>query len=86
MTQHPIPSSVALITDSTANLPVPFLEYWNIGVVPVQVIVGDRAFEETVNITSAAVAGALRSGTPVSTSRPSPARFARAYQDAAEAA
>ncbi len=84
MTQHPIPSSVALITDSTANLPVPFLEYWNIGVVPVQVIVGDRAFEETVNITSAAVAGALRSGTPVSTSRPSPARFARAYQDAAE--
>lgn len=84
MTQHPIPASVALITDSTANLPEPLVSYWNIGIVPVQVIVGDRAFEETVTITSAAVAGALRSGTPVSTSRPSPVRFARAYEEAAE--
>lgn len=77
-------TTTALVTDSTANLPQPLIDYWGVRVVPVTVIVGDRAFEEGVSITSAAVGGALRSGTPVSTSRPSPARFLRTYQEAAE--
>lgn len=79
------PANVALITDSTANLPDPIVDYWGITVVPVQVIVGERAFLENVTITTAAVAGALRSGTTVSTSRPAPAAFVEAYRQAAEA-
>ncbi len=52
--------------------------------VPLPVIVGDRAFMEGVNITTSAVAGALRSGTPVSTSRPSPAQFRHVFEQAAQ--
>ncbi len=81
----PDPSTTtALVTDSTANLPQPLVDFWGVRVVPVTVIVGDRAFEEGVSITSSAIGGALRSGTPVSTSRPSPARFLRTYQEAAD--
>lgn len=75
----------ALITDSTANLPAPLVAYWGIGVVPVQVILGDRALEEGVSVTSGEVAAALRAGTPVSTSRPAPGRFLEAYREAAAA-
>lgn len=75
----------ALITDSTANLPAPLVEYWQIRVVPVQVIVGERAYEEGRTIGSAEVAAALRDGVPVTTSRPSPGAFLDAYRAAADA-
>lgn len=80
----PPETSTALVTDSTANLPAPLIDYWGIRVVPVQVIVGDRAGEEGVDVSTAEVADALRAGVPVSTSRPSPARFAQMYAAAAE--
>ena len=75
----------ALVTDSTANLPAPLIDYWGIRVVPVQVIVGDRAGEEGIDVSTAQVAEALRSGVPVSTSRPAPARFAQIYDEVAAA-
>ncbi|MFN8125598.1 MAG: DegV family protein [Candidatus Nanopelagicales bacterium] len=78
-------ASTALVTDSTANLPTSMIDFWGLRVVPVQVIIGDRAGEEGVDVTTADVAAALRSGVPVSTSRPSPARFAQVYADAAAA-
>lgn len=77
--------SVALITDSTANLPATQVAYWHIGVVPVQVVVDDEVHDEGDGFDSVALAAALRRGARVSTSRPAPARFADAYAAAAAA-
>jgi DegV family protein with EDD domain len=75
--------SVALVTDSTAYLPVDLVERQGIRVVPLHVILGGRQFSEGVDVTTAEVAAALRSFTPVSTSRPSPQAFLDAYEAAA---
>jgi len=63
---------VAVVTDSTAYLPAETVQAAGIAVVPLQVIVGGRAYDEGVDIDSRAVAAALRAWTPVTTSRPSP--------------
>jgi DegV family protein with EDD domain len=51
----------------------------------VQVVVGGQPFDEGTEISPSEVAEALRSWSVVTTSRPSPERFARAYAAAAEA-
>jgi DegV family protein with EDD domain len=51
-------------------------------VVPLQVIVGGAVRAEGVQISPAQVASALRHGSTVSTSRPSPGTFAVRYRDA----
>lgn len=80
MTQGSVSSSVVVITDSTASLPVELAESFNIGVVPVSVIIGDVAHDEGDGISPDEVATALAGGTSVTTSRPSPENFARAYR------
>ena len=75
--------SVAIVTDSTAYLPVSVLDAHSIQVVPLHVIVGGTEFSEGVDITTAEVAAALRAFKPVSTSRPSPQSFLDAYEKAA---
>ena len=75
--------SVAIVTDSTAYLPADLLASQGIRVVPLHVVVGGQAFREGVDITTAEVAAALRTFTPVSTSRPSPQQFLEAYEAAA---
>ena len=77
--------STALVTDSTAYLPADLLEGLAVHVVPLHVVVGGTEHAEGVDIDPAAVAAALRSFTPVSTSRPAPAAFLAAYRAAAEA-
>jgi len=77
--------SVAVVTDSTAYLPADLVASNGIRVVPVQVVVDGTAYDEGTEITPAEVAAALRRWGVVSTSRPSPERFARAYAEAAEA-
>jgi DegV family protein with EDD domain len=76
---------VALVTDSTAYLPADLVASRHVLVVPVQVVVGGRPFDEGTEISPAEVAEALRSWSVVTTSRPSPERFAKAYVAAAEA-
>lgn len=76
---------VALVTDSTAYLPVDLVSRYNLSVVPLQVVIGGRVREEGVHVVSADVAEALREWVPVTTSRPSPERFAQAYAAAVEA-
>ncbi len=78
--------TVALVTDSTALLPREVVEQRGIVVVPLQVVVGARSFEEGVDAdaTPETIADALRAWTPVSTSRPTPATFLEAYERAAE--
>jgi DegV family protein with EDD domain len=77
--------STALVTDSTAYLPADLLEGLHVHVVPLHVVVGGTEHAEGVDIDPAAVAAALRSFTPVSTSRPAPAAFLEAYRSAAAA-
>ena len=77
--------STALVTDSTAYLPADLLEGLQVHVVPLHVVVGGTEHAEGVDIDPAAVAAALRSFTPVSTSRPAPAAFLAAYESAAAA-
>ena len=77
--------SVAVVTDSTAYLPADVLTGTSIEVVPVQVVIGGRAYDETDPEASPAhVAEALRAWQPVTTSRPSPERFRQAFVEAAE--
>jgi DegV family protein with EDD domain len=76
---------VAIVTDSTAYLPPDLVASHHITVVPVQVVVGGQPFDEGTEISPAEVAAALRSWSVVTTSRPSPERFATAYAAAADA-
>jgi len=76
--------STALVTDSTAYLPPDLLEGLDVRVVPLHVVIGGHEHSEGVDIDAAAVAGALRRFTPVSTSRPAPAAFLEAYEAAAQ--
>ena len=76
---------VAVITDSTAYLPNDLASSHGITVVPVQVVVSGQPYDEGTGITPHDVAVALREWGVVTTSRPSPERFAAAYLAAAEA-
>jgi DegV family protein with EDD domain len=75
--------SVAIVTDSTAYLPVDLVERQGIRVVPLHVVLGGQQFSEGVDVTTAEVAAALRKFTPVSTSRSSPQAFLDVYEAAA---
>jgi DegV family protein with EDD domain len=76
-------TGVAIVTDSTSYLPADLVAEHGIRVVPLQVIIGGTAYDEGAEATSATVAEALRTWTPVTTSRPTPAAFLDAYESAA---
>lgn len=76
-------SRVAVVTDSTSYLPPELAAAHGIEVVPLQVVIGGTAYDEGGGASSDTVAQALRSWTPVTTSRPGPAAFAQAYEEAA---
>jgi DegV family protein with EDD domain len=78
---------VALVTDSTALLTPAVAAARGIVVVPLQVVVGAKAYAEGVDPEASpeTVAAALKEFTPVSTSRPTPASFLQAYQAAVAA-
>ena len=82
-----MPRPVALVTDSTASLPVDLARHREIIVVPLQVVIGAQCYQEGVEggATPATVAEALRARTPVSTSRPTPAALLAVYERAAAA-
>lgn len=77
----------ALVTDSTASLPPEVAEKHGIVVVPLQVVIGARCYDEGVDpeATADTVAEALREWRPVSTSRPTPAAILEVYESAAAA-
>jgi DegV family protein with EDD domain len=76
--------TIALVTDSTSVDPA-FAERLGLVVVPLQVIIGAKAYDEGSGTTPEDVAEALRNWVPVSTSRPAPQAFVQAYQQAAAA-
>jgi DegV family protein with EDD domain len=78
-------SRITLVTDSTASLPPAVAEKHGIVVVPLQVVIGARSYDEGVEggATAETVAEALREWKPVSTSRPTPAAMLEVYERAA---
>ncbi|MER8014237.1 DegV family protein [Streptomyces griseoluteus] len=75
---------VAIVTDSTAYLPPGLMERHGITSVPLTVVLGDQALEEGTEISTRSLAQALQKRRPVTTSRPSPEEFARAYREVAD--
>lgn len=71
---------VAVVTDSTAYLPEGVADSLGIGIVRLRVSIGARTATDGVDVTALDVANALRSKVSVTTSRPTPAQFAAAFQ------
>jgi DegV family protein with EDD domain len=76
-------TGVAIVTDSTSYLPAELVGAHGIRIVPLQVVIGGAAHDEGAEATSTTVAEALRTWTPVTTSRPSPGAFLEVYEKAA---
>lgn len=71
---------VAVVTDSTANLPPELLAGLGVHVVPLDVTVGGTSLRQNSSGDGDRVAQALRDGLPVTTSRPAPAVFVEVYR------
>ncbi len=76
---------VAVVADSTLALPEGLAEQHGITIVSVHVVVDGRSMREGVDITPSELAGLLRAGERVTTSRPSPQEFLATYRRAADA-
>jgi DegV family protein with EDD domain len=77
-----MPGYVAVITDSTASLPQHVADRWGIGVVQLQLQVGNR-FDEENRFQRDEVFGMLREGAHLTTSPPDPGAFFWTYQEMA---
>jgi len=76
---------IALITDSSCDLPSEWLITHGVRVVPVNLAVGDRVYLDRVEITSREIYRLMaETNEPISTSQPSPGAFAKTYAMAAE--
>lgn len=75
----------AVVTDSTAHLTEAEAAELGIEVVPLDVIIAGQTGLDGIDVRPEAVATALATWEPVSTSRPAPARFLAAYENARHA-
>jgi len=71
-------SRVAVVTDSTADLPADLRT--DLTIVPLTVVISGSEGREGIDVTPADVAQALTRREPVTTSRPAPGEFAEAYR------
>ncbi|WP_326569110.1 DegV family protein [Amycolatopsis rhabdoformis] len=77
-----MPAHIAVVTDSTSCLPDKLAARWGIGVVQVQLHVGDQTDDEH-RFDRTELIAAMKSGHSVTTSPPDPGAFFWTYQDAA---
>lgn len=78
---------VAVVTDSSADLPDPVLDRHRITLVPLQVIFGDSTFRDRVELTPEEFYRRLRASRVLpTTSQPAPADFIQAFRDARQEA
>jgi DegV family protein with EDD domain len=77
---------IAFVSDTACDLPDELVLQYDIGLVPTQLIVDDRAYRDRLELTSSEFFRRLRAGHDASTSQPAPQAFTDAYQDAARAA
>jgi DegV family protein with EDD domain len=73
-------SRIVLVTDSTSMLSEDVVQAHDITVVPLQVVVDSRSYDESTDSDAAMVADELRAGKAVSTSRPTPQAFLEVYE------
>jgi DegV family protein with EDD domain len=76
---------IGLVTDSNAQLPVDLRERYQVGVVPLTVVVDDQPYLEGVDISTAEFYERLAAGASVSTAAPSPGAVLAVYDQQAEA-
>jgi len=77
--------NICIVTDSTADLPIEYIREYNIGVVPLKVLFGDKEYLDRVTITTEEFYGKLtESKVFPKTSQPSPRDFYNIYQKLGE--
>jgi len=75
--------AVALVSDST-SVHAELAQRFDVIIVPLQVVIGAKAYDEGSGASPETVAAALKARTSVSTSRPSPEAFLRVYERASK--
>jgi DegV family protein with EDD domain len=76
---------IALVTDSTCDIPAEWIEQYQIAVVPLTIIFGSQAYLDGVEMLAAEFYQRLSEGNQhPGTSQPSPAAFLKAYGQAAD--
>lgn len=79
-----MPNRIALVTDSTCDIPAEWRERYDITVVPLTIIFGNEQYLDGVELSAEDFyARLLRDHSYPSTSQPSPKAFLEAYQQAA---
>lgn len=75
-------SKVAIVTDSTANIPLDYLRGLEIHTIPLQVIWGEEIFRDSIDIQPDEFYNRLKTSKVMpTTSQPSPAAFKAVYED-----
>ena len=74
---------IAFVSDTACDLPDELVLQYDIGLVPMQLIVDDHAYRDRLELTAPEFFKRMRAGLDASTSQPAPQAFGDAYQDAA---
>jgi uncharacterized protein len=75
------PAGIALVTDSTCDLPVETLAQYHVFIVPVQVLVNHKTLQDRIDITSREIYSMVKANSHrISTSQPSVAAFLKVYE------
>ncbi|HEX3233243.1 MAG TPA: DegV family protein [Gemmatimonadales bacterium] len=84
---HPDRRAVAVVTDSSADLPDGVLDRYGISLIPLQVVFGEETFRDRVELAPEEFYRRLRRSAELpTTSQPTPADFVRVLRDAREEA
>jgi DegV family protein with EDD domain len=76
---------IGLVTDSNAQLPADLRQRYQVGVVPLTVVVDGTPYKEGVDITSAEFYERLQRGAEVSTAAPAPGEVLAVYEEVVSA-
>ena len=79
--------TVAVVTDSSSDLPAEWLEANRVAAVPMVVVVGDESYRDGIDLSGDQLAALLTNPAAprITTSQPAPQAFAQAYQGALDA-
>ena len=77
---------IAFVSDTACDLPDDLVVQYDIGLIPTQLIVDERAYRDRLELTATEFFARLRAGLDASTSQPTPQAFTDGYADAARAA
>lgn len=76
---------VAFVTDTACDLPDELVLQYDVGLVPMQLIVDEHSYRDRLELTAPEFFRRLRAGLDASTSQPAPQAFSDAYRDAVRA-